>query len=481
MNIQRPVIADDTAAIEELPKMLAAQKAAFLRNSYPSVAQRQANLAALADVTVRNRHRIIDALNTDYGAHPSVASDLIECLGVAGRAAYVSENIERWMQPETRALEPEMFGTGMAQLIYQPRGVIGNIVPWNFPFDLSLGPLADMFGAGNRVIIKPSEHTPACGELLLEMVRATFDRDLVDVVLGGIELSKAFPTMRWDHLLFTGSPAIGREVAVAAARNLVPVTLELGGKCPAIVAEDGMTPRNIDNLLNIKLVKGGQMCISVDYCMVPRTHMREFVNLVQERARAKLHDYSSGSDCTAIINDRQFDRLQGLLEEARASGAEVVTLDEDGLTDAVSRRMQLSLVVDPGDDAGILRDEVFGPIMAVRPYDTLDDAIDFINRGERPLAVYFYTEDADEARRVREQTVSGSFCHNASGAHGAVTSMGVGGVGQSGNGRHHGIEGFKEFSNPRGVFVRGDGDRLEVLGPPYAGLAKEAADAGFAL
>jgi coniferyl-aldehyde dehydrogenase len=329
------------------------------------------------------------------------------------------------------------------------------------------------------VIIKPSEYTPACGELLRELVRATFDRDRVDVVLGGLELAKEFPTLRWDHLLYTGNPGVGREIAKAAAENLVPVTLELGGKSPVVVAPDSVDAESVGNVIGVKLIKNGQMCITADYCLVPRDQTDRFAELAKEHVRERLSEYSRTPDCTGIITERHLERLLGLLEEVQERGVEVVQLDEQGELDRDTRRMPVHLVVDPGDDLGVMREEIFGPILPVVPYDSIDDAIARINAGERPLALYVYAQDSEVAEKVLRETVSGGACVNACATHGALPSLAFGGVGQSGSGRHHGVEGFHEFSNPRGVFVRGEGDLLDAFTPPYGQEAQAAVAAAF--
>jgi len=461
----------DHLAMQELDSRLASQKAAFLRNPYPSAEERREHLSALAGMMLGYRTRIIEALNADFGTHPRSAGELIEVLGVAGRAALAAENVQHWMKPEARATDPGLFGTGKAYVLPQPKGVVGNMVPWNFPFDLSVGPLVEMLAAGNRVIIKPSEFTPACAELLREMMTTTFDRDLVDVAVGGLELSKGFPTLRWDHLLFTGSPQVGRLVALAAANNLVPVTLELGGKCPAILTSDSIDARTVGHILGIKLIKDGQMCISVDYCLVPRARLGDFVHLARTHANEHLRGHSQGPNCTGIINSRNLNRLHGLLDEARSRGCEVVTLDQGGNAGLNLRGMPLSLVIDPPDDLMLMREEIFGPILPVKPYDSLDEVIGGINRGERPLGIYIFTRDQVVADEVQHRTISGGFCHNAAAVHGAIPSLGFGGIGQSGSGRHHGVDGFREFSNLKGVFVRGEGDHVDALAPPYGELA----------
>jgi coniferyl-aldehyde dehydrogenase len=219
----------DDAAIEELHEIVGRQRAAFLADPFPSLEERQALLGALAGMLMSHRTQIEEAMSADFGVHPTLATDLIEVLGVAGRAAYAAEQLETWMAPEPRYSDPALYGSGRAFVQPQPKGVVGNISPWNFPFDLSVGPLVEMLAAGNRVVLKPSEHTPACSEVLRDMIRATFDRDRVDVAVGGLELAKAFNRVRWDHLLYTGSPEIGRQISMTAAEQLVPVKLELGG------------------------------------------------------------------------------------------------------------------------------------------------------------------------------------------------------------------------------------------------------------
>src|SRR4051794_28635426 len=470
---------DDDAAIAELQQIVERQRAAFLADPFPSLEERQALLQALAGMVLGHRTQIQEAMSTDFGVHPTQATDLIEVLGVAGRAAYAAERLEAWMAPEPREADPALFGSGKAFVQPQPKGVVGNIVPWNFPFDLSVGPLIEMLAAGNRVVIKPSEYTPACGELLRDMVRATFDGDRVDVVVGGLDLAKAFTQVRWDHLLYTGSPAIGRQIAKAAAEQLVPVTLELGGKCPAILTEDSVDAESVKQVLGTKTIKNGQMCISVDYCLVPRDHMEDFARLAAERVREAMPDYCTSESCTGIISTRHLERIESLLEDARARGCDVRTLQDTGDVDPAARQLPLSLVVDPPDDLRLMQEEIFGPILPIKAYDDLDQAIGHVNAGERPLALYVFAKDEAVADDVLRRTTSGGACVNATAAHGALPSLPFGGIGQSGSGRHHGIEGFREFSNLRGVFVRGEGDLIDAFAPPYGQAADAVIDAAF--
>jgi len=471
---------DDAAAIAELHQTVERQRAAFLADPFPTLEERQGLLGALAAMLLAHRVQIQEALSADFGVHPPLAADLIEVLGPVGRAVYAAEQLGGWMAQEPRAADPALYGSGRAFVQPQPKGVVGNIVPWNFPFDLSVGPLVEMLAAGNRVVIKPSEYTPACGELLREMVHATFDRDRVEVVVGGLELARAFTRVRWDHLLYTGSPAIGREIAKAAAEQLVPVTLELGGKCPAILSEDSIDAESVKQVLATKAIKNGQMCISVDYCLVPRGQLEEFARLAADYVREAMPGYCTSDSCTGIVSSRHLQRIEGLLEDARARGCDVRPLEEATAVDPAARQLPMSLVIDAPDDVALMQEEIFGPVLPVKAYDTLDQAIDYVNAGERPLALYVFAKDAAVADEVLRRTTSGGACVNSAAVHGALPSLPFGGVGQSGAGRHHGIEGFREFSNLRGVFVRGEGDLLEAFAPPYGPTAQAVVDAAFA-
>jgi coniferyl-aldehyde dehydrogenase len=472
--------AGDATAIEELGQIVERQRAAFLADPFPSLEERQALLMALAGMVMSHRTQIEEAMSSDFGVHPTLATDLIEVLGVAGRAAYVAENLPGWMAPEPRYSDPAMYGSGRAFVQPQPKGVIGNISPWNFPFDLSVGPLVEMLAAGNRVVLKPSEHTPACSELLRDMIRATFDRDRVDVAVGGLELARAFTRVRWDHLLYTGSPEIGREIAKTAAEQLVPVTLELGGKCPAILADDSIDAESVKQVLGTKALKNGQMCISVDYCLVPRGRMDDFARLAEEHVRENMPSFYDSQNNTGIITERHLARIQSLIEDARSRGCDVRSLEDAGEVDPDARQLPMSLVLDPPEDLALMREEIFGPILPVKAYDDLDDAIGHVNAGERPLALYVFSKDEKTSDEVLRRTTSGGACVNAAAVHGALPSLPFGGIGQSGSGRHHGIEGFREFSNLRGVFVRGEDDIIEAFAPPYGDTAQAVVGAAFA-
>jgi coniferyl-aldehyde dehydrogenase len=456
--------------IADLRAAFDAQRAAFALDRDPPLAERRRRIEALIGMMLANRERISAALSQDFGAHPVPASDLIEVLGVVSRAQYVLANLEAWIAPSPRETDVGFLGTSRAYIQQQPKGVVGNISPWNFPFDLSVGPMIEMLAAGNRVMVKPSEYTPGCGALLAQMVAQTFESDLVHVVQGGLETAKAFAQLPWDHLLYTGSPNVGRQVMAAAARNLTPVTLELGGKCPALLTPGAVDARSVESIIGTKIIKNGQMCVSVDYCLVHRAELEAFVDHATAFMQVAAPSYSRSDECTGIISLAHLERLQGLLGQARDRHARIVTLERDQGVDTVTRRMPMALVIDPDLDLDLMREEIFGPILPVVAYDELDAAIEIINAGERPLGLYVFG-DPSTAERVLAQTSSGGAAINTCAMQSALPSLAFGGVGMSGMGRHHGVEGFREFSNPRGVFVRGEGDMIDTFYSPYAKAA----------
>ena len=473
------VATGDDEAIAALREAFSRQRQAFLADPYPTIDERRSHLEALAGMMMVNREPIRQAMSEDFAVHPELFADLIECLGIASRAAFAITQLEQWMADEERETDPALLGTARAFVRNQPKGVVGNIVPWNFPFDIGVGPLVEMLAAGNRVIVKSSDFTPACGELLRDMIAATFDPERVTVAVGGLKLAKTFPTLPWDHLLYTGSPAVGRVIMKAAAENLTPVTLELGGKCPAILTPDAVDLDAVANILGTKMIKNGQMCISVDYVLAPRERIGEFVDLARQYVREQTPDYSQSGDCTGIITERHLDRLVELRQQAVDAGYEVVDLEEGGAVNRDTRQMPLSLIVDPGEELGVMQEEIFGPLLPVKPYDSLDEAIAFVNAGERPLGLYVFGGDQAETDRVLDSTTSGGACVNACAMQGALPSLGFGGIGNSGAGRHHGIDGFREFSNPRGVVVRGEGDLIDAFTPPYGDALGAITSAAF--
>ena len=456
----------DRAAIEALQRIFQLQKAAFLRDPCPSAKQRIALMGRVPDMLRKYRQKILQALDADFSGHSHDQGDLLEILGMFDRAKFNIDHVAKWMKPISKASNPITQGDSKAYVQYQPKGVIGNMVSWNFPFDIAVGPMLDQLGAGNRVIIKPSDLSPACGEVLRQMCAETFDEDQVAVVNGGLEFARYFPTMAWNHLMYTGSGAVGRQVMAAAAANLVPVTLELGGKCPAVIAPDSVDDaRTIATVAGIKVIKRGQMCVTVDYCLVPQSQLKLFTDKLAAYMKAHFVEGNAALHACGIVSERHVTRLNKLVDEARASGVEVIQIGHD--LQAGKRDMPFYLVVNPSDELALMQQEIFGPILAIKTYSNTADAIAYINKGDRPLGLYVFAKDRSFIDQVTQKTQSGGVAINAIALQAGQPSMGFGGSGASGMGRHHGEEGFREFSNARGYFERGSGGTIDWIVPPY--------------
>ncbi len=465
----------DHDAIVQLEDVFQQQKAAYLKDPHPTLAERKELLQAIPGMVLGNAKRLAEALNSDYGYHPELMTYAHDVVSVAGRAQYALNMLEQWAARDYREVEPHIYGSSKAYIEYQPKGVIGNMPAWNFPVELTVGPLCEMLAAGNRAIIKPSEQTPAVGEVLEEIIGATLDRDRVAVVNGGIDLAKHFSAMQWDHLLYTGSTSVGREVMMNAAKNLVPVTLELGGKNPTVFTEEALTPENIRSMVGIKMTKNGQLCINVDHCYVPAASVDRFVNLVKDFVETSVGDYTQAPQICSVINTRQFDRLGSYLDEARQQGTQIIELGSAAQRgdETVPSRMPLTLVINPQKDSLLDRNEVFGPILPIYTYTEFDQVISSIQAGDRPLGIYIFSEQQELVDKLRLNTSSGGFCVNAAALQGAQETMGFGGVGKSGMGRHHGFEGFREFSNPRGCMEMAKDANLDLIMSPHGEMTRE--------
>jgi coniferyl-aldehyde dehydrogenase len=341
--------------------------------------------------------------------------------------------------------------------------VVGIIVPWNYPLFLAVGPMIGALAAGNRVMLKLSESTPATGELLKRLFARVFPEDLVAVVLGEAEVGMAFSSLPFDHLLFTGSTSVGRHVMRAAAENLTPVTLELGGKSPAIVSADVPLKDAAERIAFGKTLNAGQTCVAPDYALVPHDRVEGFVEAYTQTVRAFYPTLADNPDYTAIINERQLARLNDYLEDARSKGARVISLFEQGQ----GRRLPFSLLLDVSDEMSVMQDEIFGPLLPIVPYTDLAEALAYINHRPRPLALYYFGYDKGEQKRVLEQTHSGGVCLNDTLLHVAQDDLPFGGVGPSGMGHYHGREGFMTFSKAKGVFIKQRFNAARLIYPPY--------------
>lgn len=458
MNTEAPLV--------RLERLFHLQKSAFSRESYPSEATRVDRMQRIPTMLRKHRQAILAALEEDFSGHSHAMADLVEILSMFERAEFNIKHIGRWMKPVRRDINPVVLGKSKAYVHYQPKGVIGNMVSWNFPFDIGFGPTLDALAAGNRVIVKPSDLSPACGRVMQSMVSEFFDESELAVVNGELELARHFPTLPWDHLVYTGSGKVGREVMKAAATNLVPVTLELGGKCPCVIDQSMLlSPVTIETVAGVKAIKRGQMCVSVDYCLVPQAGLTAFTNALTRYMRDHFSADNGADHACGIISERHLARLNEMVDEARRAGVQVIQIGQD--LRAGERNMPFYLVVNPANDLAMMREEIFGPILPIRTYTSTKDAVAQINADDRPLGLYVFSTNPDFVDEVTCNTQSGGVAVNTIAAQAAMPSMGFGGSGGSGMGRHHGIEGFREFSNPRGYFERRAGGVFDWIRPPY--------------
>ncbi|WP_440093812.1 coniferyl aldehyde dehydrogenase [Pseudomonas syringae] len=449
-------------SIETMHQAFALQRAAFRVNSMPSAAQRLQWLKSLGELLSLHRQDLIDAIGADFGQRSADETLLAELLPSLLGIADARKHVKRWMKPSRRRVGL-MFQPASAKVVYQPLGVIGVIVPWNYPLFLAIGPLTGALAAGNRVMLKLSESTPATGALLKRLLANVFPEDLVTVVLGEAETGMAFSRLPFDHLLFTGATSIGKHVMRAAAENLTPVTLELGGKSPAIVSQDVPLQDAAERIAFGKTLNAGQTCIAPDYVLVPKDRLTGFVNAYTAAVKRFYPTLIDNPDYTAIINQRQLLRLNLYLEDAANKGATIITLYEQGQ----DRRMPFSVLLNVSDDMLVMQDEIFGPLLPVVPYDRIEDAYAYINQRPRPLALYYFGYDKAEQRQVLERMHSGGVSINDTLMHAAQDDLPFGGVGPSGMGNYHGREGFLTFSQAKAVFTKQRLNAARLIYPPY--------------
>lgn len=451
------------------------QRAAFLRDGPPSLAQRRSDLMKLKRALQERREDFVAAINADFGHRSSQETSLLEMATVVDGVKYLHRNLARWMRPEKRRVALH-FLPGSARVVYQPLGVI--ISPWNYPAALALMPLATALAAGNRAMIKPSEFTPTTAELMASMLADVFQQDQVAVVTGDTQVGVAFSKLAFDHILFTGSTPVGRAVMRAARENLVPVTLELGGKSPVIIEQGSSLRKAARRIAYGKLTNAGQTCIAPDYVLVAEQEVEDFV-AAYTREVAKLYpDIAANPDYTSIINDRRHARLLDLLVDARAKGARVIEIGaqaDDGAT--VHRRtMAPAVVLDVTEEMSVMKDEIFGPILPVVPYRELEDAVAYVNARPRPLALYFFGPDGPGRKLVLERTTSGGVAINETNLNYAQDDIPFGGVGASGMGAYHGHEGFKTMSHAKGIFEQARLNFTDVVRPPFGKLFERTVD-----
>src|SRR5690625_666133 len=452
--------------LQRLTTVLAAQREAYGKAPYPSLQERREHLDRLEKVLRENIDAIVEALNTDFGGRSADETKIAEILTSLEGIKYYRKRIKKWMQPERRSLGLMGF-RGEATVIHQPLGVVGIIVPWNCPLYLALGPLIAALAAGNRAMIKMSEFTPRTGELVKRLLASVFDEDHVAVFNGDVEVATAFSALPFDHLLFTGSTAVGRHIMRAAADNLTPVTLELGGKSPAIIGADYPMQDAVERIAFGKCFNAGQTCVSPDYLLCPEHRIDEFVEEFKRQISAMYPTIIDNPDVTSIINDRQHKRLQEYLVDAEAKGAKVIQINPANEDFSNTRKMPFTLVLNVTEEMRIANEEIFGPLLIVHGYQKLEDAVAHVNAGPRPLALYYFDWSNERARYVITHTHSGGVCINDTMSHVAIDDLPFGGVGDSGMGQYHGYEGFLTFTKPKSVFRKGRMNATAMLLPPF--------------
>jgi coniferyl-aldehyde dehydrogenase len=455
--------------------LLQRQRDAFLSEGAPDLQRRRDALSRLRTALLKRRRDLARAISEDFSHRSRHETDILELVVTVQAIDYLQRNLRRFMRPEPRRVALT-YRAGSAWVQYQPKGVIGIMAPWNYPIVLTLIPLATALAAGNRAMLKPAELTPQTSALLRGMLAETFAETEVAVILGDAETGAAFSRLPFDHLLFTGSSSIGRKVMQAAAENLVPVTLELGGKSPAIIARGEVSRRTMDALIFGKLSNAGQTCVAPDYALVHRDDLETFTAACEQTVR---RFYPAGPTCpdyTAIISDGHLARLNGLLDDARARGAEVLTLGRHPESaGSRPRTIAPTLVLKADDDCALMQDEIFGPILPVRSYATIDEAIAHVNARPHPLALYYFGARDADCQRLLDRTTSGNVCINTTIMHVAQDDLPFGGIGPSGMGACHGIEGFRAMSHAKGIYAQGRWNPSRMLHAPFGRLANLAA------
>lgn len=453
----------------DLRAILDKQRAAFLRDGTPDVAHRRSALDKLHRLMINYKQEIVEAISADFGNRSHHESLMAEVFITINAIKHCKAKVAKWMKPKSAPISWQ-FRPGRGKIHYQPLGVVGIISPWNYPLQLAIVPVAQALSAGNRTMLKPSELTPKTSALLAKMLSESFSDEEVAVVTGDAKVGAAFSGLPFDHLFYTGSTKVGRLVMQAAAKNLVPVTLELGGKSPCIVGEDCNLDRAVPSITSGKLLNAGQTCVAPDYAFVPKSKLDDFVEGFQKQAEKMYPTVASNDQYTSIVSDGHYERIQHLLGDARAKGARIIEVNPGDEDVASARKIPPTLVLDVTDDMAIMQEEIFGPVMPIMTYESLDEAIAYVNDHERPLALYFFGNDAAERDKVLNETTSGGVCVNDTLFHLAQEELPFGGVGQSGIGSYHGRRGFERLSHEKSVFYQSRFTSSGLLRAPYGKL-----------
>lgn len=457
-----------------LRRIFDVQRLAFEHDRNPSSFERIQRLKRLRRLILENRDSIIKAVHADFGNRSIEESRIAEIGGTIANIDYAIQHVRKWMRLRRRSTSM-WFMPGANRVIPQPVGVVGVMAPWNYPINLAVAPLASAIAAGNRVMVKMSELTPATSGILRSLVARHFDENEIAIICGDADVAAAFSSLPFDHLLFTGSTKVGRMVMAAAAKNLTPVTLELGGKCPVIVDSDYSIDEAARRILWGKTFNSGQTCVAPDYVLLPKGKTDLFAQALKKHYKAHFPTGASADSYTSVIDRRSYDRLQGLVKSASDAGAKIKAIEPHLPEHVEARKFPLTLVINPSVDSRIMQEEIFGPVLPVFEHDGIEHAIDQVNAGENPLGLYYFGNSTAGRKAVLEKTLSGGVAVNDVMLQFLQVDLPFGGVGASGFGRYHGKEGFETFSHLKPIFFQrglGTFTGLKLLYPPYGGLAR---------
>jgi coniferyl-aldehyde dehydrogenase len=454
-----------------LERIFQRQKEAFLQQGAPSASERKAVLRRLEKLLKDHQTDLARAISTDFGHRSRHETLLAEVFATISGIKHSARHLASWMKPEHRSVALH-FLPGRAEVLHQPLGVVGVIAPWNYPVGLALAPLAAALAAGNRVMLKPSEYTPATSALLTRLLGENFPDDQVAVVTGGADVGAAFAHLPFDQLIFTGSTTVGRAVMQAASENLVPVTLELGGKSPVLIDSDYSLKRAVRSIAHAKMLNAGQTCVAPDYVLLPAHQIDSFIALFSEQVGQFYPSLVDNPDYTSMASRRHYDRMQQLVDDARAKGARVVKINpaNEDFREQAANKFPPTLLLDVTDDMTVMQDEIFGPVLPIKPYRDLDEAIAYVNSRPRPLALYYFGNDRERQQQILTRTTSGGVTINDTMLHYLQEGLPFGGVGPSGMGAYHGREGFLTFSHQKAVFRQAKLNAVEFLQPPFGKL-----------
>ena len=460
---------------ETMSDALLAQKKHFIKEGPPSLELRVDRLNRLKTLIMDNRYDFIEALNSDYGNRSKEASIMTDAYSIIPDLNTAIKNIKKWTKADKRSANfPFGFFGARAYVNYEPLGTVGMISPWNFPVNLSFGPLAAIFAAGNQVMHKPSELTPLTASLIKDLCDKAFDENEFATFLGGPEVGEAFTKLHFDHLLYTGSGNVGKHVMQSAAENLVPVTLELGGKSPVVIGDSADLKSSAKRIMFGKTLNAGQICLAPDYVIIHKDKKEEFITEAENAIKEFYPDIKDNEDYTSIINERHYNRINSLIDDAKEKGANVhqINPSNEDFTQQEFYKIPPTIITNTSDDMRVMNEEIFGPVLPVLEYENIDDALSTINAKDRPLGLYYFGTDKKEESEIINKTSSGGVTVNNVIGHIQQTDLPFGGVGPSGMGRYQGYDGFKNFSNHRAVY-KDIGFRLDRLfndiRPPYKG------------